>query len=92
MTRRRKLTTKQLKGSVDVLMRFLDEYQTVDEHNADAILEYEEKVALIAIPLNIKKYDRACSYSLVDLLRSKGEKNARTIDAREEITIRLQHH
>lgn len=68
-------------------MRFLDEYQTVDKHNADAIVEYEEKVAQIAIPLNVKKYDRACSYSLVDLLRRKGEQNVRTIDASEEITI-----
>jgi hypothetical protein len=80
MATNKKVTLKQLMEAAAVLMRFLDEYQTVDKHNADAIVEYEAKVALIAIPLNIKKYERASSYSLVDLLQRKGEQNALTIN------------
>jgi hypothetical protein len=80
MAKHKKLTLKQLRQATEVLMRFLDEYQTVDKHNADAIVEYEEKVALIAIPLNIKKYERASSYSVVDLLQRKGQQNVLTIN------------
>jgi hypothetical protein len=74
MAKHKKVTTKQLMEAAAVLMRFLDEYQTVDNHNADAIVEYEAKVALVAIPLNIKKYERASSYSVVDLLQKKASK------------------
>jgi hypothetical protein len=80
MAKNKKLTLKQLKQATEVLMRFLDEYQTVDRHNADAIVEYEAKVALIAIPLNVKKYERATSYSVIDLLQSKGAQTVLTID------------
>lgn len=88
MAKNKKLTLKQLMGAVAVLMRFLDEYQLVDKHNADAIVEYEEKVARIAVPLNIEKYERARSYSLVDLLQAKGKENARMIDLeRPHLTV-----
>jgi hypothetical protein len=73
MVENKKVTLKQLMEAAAVLMRFLDEYQAVDRHNTDAIVEYGAKVALVAIPLNIKKYERASSYSLVDLLQRKGE-------------------
>ena len=73
MAKNKKVTLKQLTDAAAVLMRVLDEYQTLDKHNADSIVEYEAKVALISIPLNIKKYERASSYSLVDLLQRKGE-------------------
>ena len=90
MAKSKKVTLKQLMGAASVLMRFLDEYQTVDKHNADAIVEYEEKVALIAIPLNIKKCESASSYSLVDLLQRKGEQNVLTINPGEEIKFDLR--
>jgi hypothetical protein len=90
MAENKKVTLKQLMEAAAVLMRFLDEYQTVDKHNADAIVEYEAKVALIAIPLNIKKYERANSYSLVDLLQRKGEQNVLTINPGEEIKFGLR--
>jgi hypothetical protein len=80
MAKNKKLTLKQLRQATEVLVRFLDEYQTIDKHSMDAIVEYEEKVALIAIPLNIKKNDRASSYSLLDLLQRKGEQNVLTIN------------
>ena len=85
MARQPKLTTKQLMNAVDVMNRFLDEYQTIDMQNSDSIVEYEYKVARIAMPLGIKKWDRACSYSLVDLLQSKG--NVRIIDPSDDILI-----
>jgi hypothetical protein len=91
MAKHKKVTTKQLMEAAAVLMRFLDEYQTVDQHNADAIVEYEAKVALVAIPLNIKKYERASSYSVVDLLQKKGEQNALTINPGEEIKSDLRY-
>jgi hypothetical protein len=47
-------------------------------------------VALISIPLNIKKYERASSYSLVDLLQRKGEQNVLTINPGEEIKFDLR--
>jgi hypothetical protein len=85
MAKNRKLTMKQLMGAVAVLVRFLDEYQTVNPQNSDEIVEYEEKVARIAIPLSVKKYDRVSCYSLVDLLLTKGKQNVRTINLNEEI-------
>jgi hypothetical protein len=85
MAIQRKLTMQQLMNAVDVMNRFLDEYQTLDMQNSDAIVEYEYKVARIAVPLNIKKWDRACSYSLADLLQSKG--NVRIIDPSDDILI-----
>lgn len=70
-----KVTLKQLTDATDVLMRFLEEYQMVDKHNADAIVEYEEKARMIAIPLNMKKLEHSRSgagtYSLVDLLKGR---------------------
>ena len=90
MAKNKKETLKQLTDAAAVLMRFLDEYQTLDKHNADAIVEYEAKVALISIPLNIKKYERASSYSLVDLLQRKGEQNVLTINPDEELKFDLR--
>jgi hypothetical protein len=43
MAKNKKVALKQLMEATAVLMRFLDEYQTVDKHNADAIVEYEAK-------------------------------------------------
>jgi hypothetical protein len=65
----RKLTENQIKNAVEVMIRFLEEYQTVDRHDADAIVEYEEKMVLFA-PLSVKKLARSSSYSFVDLLPS----------------------
>src|ERR1019366_10749945 len=90
MAENKKVTLKQLMEAAAVLMRFLDEYQMVDKHNADAIVEYEAKVSLIAIPLNIKKYERASSYSLVELLHRKGEHNLLTINPDEELKFDLR--
>jgi hypothetical protein len=89
MAENKKVTLKQLMEAAAVLMRFLDEYQTVDKHNADAIVEYEAKVALIAIPLNIKKYERASSYSLVDLLQRKGRAKRADDQSRRRNQVRL---
>lgn len=71
MTDHNKVTMKQLREATEVLMRFLEEYQTVNHQNSDAIVEYEGKVELIAAPLNTKKFATLGSYSLVDLLKSK---------------------
>jgi hypothetical protein len=85
MAIQRKLTMQQLLNAVYVMNRFLDEYQTIDMQNSDSIVEYEYKVARIAVPLGIKKWDRACFYSLADLLQSKG--NVRIIDPSDDILI-----
>ena len=69
MENENKVTIKQLRDAADVLMRFLEEYQTVNPQNSDAIVEYEGKVELIAAPLNTKKFATLGSYSLVDLLK-----------------------
>jgi hypothetical protein len=90
MAKIKKMTVKQLMKAATVLMQFLDEYQTVNLQNSDAIVEYEAKVALIAIPLNIKKYERASPYSLVDLLQRKGEQNVLMTDPGEEIKFELR--
>lgn len=71
MTKNNKVSMKQLKDATDVLMRFLEEYQTLNHQNSDAIVEYEGKVELIAAPLNTKKFATLGSYSLVDLLKDK---------------------
>ncbi len=73
MAKNDKVSMKQLKDATDVLMRFLEEYQTVNPQNSDAIVEYEGKLELIAAPLNTKKFATLDSYSLVDLLKAKTE-------------------
>ena len=70
MAKYKKVTLKQLRQTIDVLMRFLEEYQTVNLQNADAIVEYEEKVQLITSLLAIKKFDGLNTYSLIDLLNA----------------------
>jgi hypothetical protein len=90
MLKNKKITVKQLTKATTVLMRFLDEYQTLNFQNSDAIVEYEAKVALIAIPLNIKKYERASPYSLVELLQRKGEQTVLTTDPGEELKFELR--
>jgi hypothetical protein len=67
MAKNNKVSMKQLRDATDVLMRFLEEYQTVNPQNSDAIVEYEGKLELIAAPLNAKKFATLDSYSLVDL-------------------------
>jgi hypothetical protein len=69
MIRNNKVSMKQLRDATDVLMRFLEEYQTVNLQNADAIVEYQGKLKLIAAPLNTKKFARFDSYSFVDLIK-----------------------
>jgi hypothetical protein len=64
---------KQLRDATDVLMRFLEEYETVNPQNSDAIVEYEGKLELIAAPLSTKEFATLDSYSLVDLLKAKTE-------------------
>ncbi len=64
MANENEVTIKQLRDATDVLMRFLEEYQTVNPQNSDAIIEYEGKLELIAAPLNIKKFTTLDSYSL----------------------------
>jgi hypothetical protein len=71
MVRNDKISMKQLRDATDVLMRLLEDYQTVNPRNSDAIVEYEGKLELIAAPLNTKKFATLSSYSLVDLLKSK---------------------
>src|SRR5258707_10757217 len=73
MANENEVTIKQLRDATDVLMRFLEEYQTVNPQNSDAIVEYEGKLELIAAPLNTKKFATLDSYSLVDLLKAKTE-------------------
>jgi len=73
MAKNNEVSMKQLKDATDVLMRFLEEYQTVNPQNSDAIVEYEGKLELIAAPLNTKKFATLDSYSLVDLLKAKTE-------------------
>ena len=73
MAKNNKVSMKQLRDATDVLMRFLEEYQTVNPQNSDAIVEYEGKLELIAAPLNTKKFATLDSYSLVDLLKAKTE-------------------
>jgi hypothetical protein len=41
MTKNNKVSMKQLRDATDVLMRFLEESQTVNPQNSDAIVEYE---------------------------------------------------
>jgi len=73
MVKNNKISMKQLRDATDVLMRFLEEYQTVNSQNSDAIVEYEGKLELIAAPLNTKKFATVDSYSLVDLLNTRTE-------------------
>jgi hypothetical protein len=73
MAKNNEVSMKQLKDAIDVLMRFLEEYQTVNPQNSDAIVEYEGKLELIAAPLNTKKFATLDSYSLVDLLKARTE-------------------
>jgi hypothetical protein len=73
MAKNNKISMKQLRDATDVLMRFLQEYQTVNPQNSDAIVEYEGKLELIAATLNTKKFATLDSYSLVDLLKGKTE-------------------
>jgi hypothetical protein len=73
MVKNNKMSMKQFRDASDVLMRFLEEYQTVNPQNSDAIVEYEGKLELIAAPLNTKKFATLDSYSLVDLLKGKTE-------------------
>jgi hypothetical protein len=83
MTKNNKVSMKQLRDATDVLMQFLEEYQTVNPQNSDAIVEYEGKLELIAAPLNTKKFATLGSYSLVDLLKSRkgcAESKARSFD------------
>ena len=72
MAKNKKVTLKQLRNAATALMRFLEEYQTVDKHNADAIVEYEDKADLLGTILNAQKFAQLGSYSVLDLLRSKG--------------------
>ena len=71
MAKNNKVSMKQLRDATDVLMRFLEEYQTVPMGNSDAIVEYEGKVELIAAVLTTKKFATLGSYSLLDLLKDK---------------------
>jgi hypothetical protein len=73
MAKYKKVTLKQLRQTIDMLMRFLEEYQTVNLQNADAIVEYEDKVQLITSLLAIKKFDGLNTYSLIDLLNSRAK-------------------
>jgi hypothetical protein len=66
-------TGKQLRQAVAVLMRFLEEYQTVNRHNADAIVEYERKVRFITDLLAAKKFDGLKWYSFLDLLNARAQ-------------------
>ncbi len=65
------VTANQLRRAADVLLRFFEEYQAVDRHNSDAVLEYEKKRSIL-IPLVSRKLEHSSSrtgtYSLVDLL------------------------
>jgi hypothetical protein len=67
MAKNNEVSMKQLKDATDVLMRFLEEYQTVNPQTSTGKLE------LIAAPLNTKKFATLDSYSLVDLLKGKTE-------------------
>jgi len=73
MANENEVNIKQLRDATDVLMWFLEEYQTVNPQNSDAIIEYEGKLELIAAPLNTKKFVTLDSYSLADLLKGKTE-------------------
>jgi hypothetical protein len=72
MAKIKKVTVIQLRKAATALMHFLEEYQTVDKHNADAIVEYEGKRDLLGAILNTKRFDGLASYSVLDLLTLKG--------------------
>jgi hypothetical protein len=71
MVKNNKISMKQLRDATGALMRFLDEYQTVNPQNSHAIVKYEGKLEVIAAPLNTKTFATLGSCSLVDLLKSK---------------------
>jgi len=48
MAKNNKISMKQLRYATDVLMRFLEKYQTVNPQKSNAIVEYEGKLELIA--------------------------------------------
>jgi hypothetical protein len=73
MNGKTKLTAEQLKAAVDRLALFFAEYQRVDKHNADAIVEYEDKAEFLAIGLGTKKFGGLSSYSLLDLLNPRAK-------------------
>jgi hypothetical protein len=68
MTRYKKLTVKQIRQATEMLTQLFEEYQSVDRHNSDAIVEYEEKMQSITSLFAIKRYDGLTMYSLLDLL------------------------
>jgi hypothetical protein len=73
-----KVTMRQLTKAADVLMGFLEEYQTINDGNADEVVEYEQKLRRIAVPLNSKRLAHPNAggrrYSVVDLLRARPPK------------------
>jgi hypothetical protein len=91
MAKNEKATLEQLKEAAAVLMRFLEEYQTVNHQNSDAIVEYEEKVRLITGLLAIKKFDGLDTYSLLDLLNAKAKDQTCPVDGHQMECI-LNHY
>jgi len=83
MAKNKKVTLKQLRQAAEVLMRFLEEYQTVNLQNSDAIVEYEEKVRLITGLLAIKKFDGLNTYSLLDLLNARAKDQICPVDGHQ---------
>jgi hypothetical protein len=68
MLENKKVTVKEIRQATEVLMRLLEEYQAVNPQNADATVEYEEKMQSITSLFAIKRYDGLTMYSLLDLL------------------------
>jgi hypothetical protein len=87
MSKNKKLTVKQIRKAIGVLTRLLEEYQTVNPQNADAIVEYERKMQLVTTVLAIKRYDGLTRYSLLDLLTARVRSQACPIDGHQMVCI-----
>jgi hypothetical protein len=66
-----RVTLEEIVTASETLIRFFEEYQEVDRHNSDSIVEYEHKRQTIFDILTMKRFDGLTKYSLIDVIEAK---------------------